>query len=282
MCSAPLCFVSHPFQIYWNTPVCCLPGDRQMHWSGGSCMVALLMWGARGRTRGGSSGAEPTWMGCAFGWQHGPSTLVFAPAFCWHKSYLPEKHMMLMWEEKGSKAGEPKWLGCPPHLVSEIAAPRAVAKPAAHCCKIRPGVKQRCTSRSGCGSAGSFGVGTRGSRAAGAVTGAKLSALICLCESLPTAPAAFTFLQECICTVLTVLELMWLYNLVVSNHANIKLLQIHSFLQPVVLSSFALHLLVRHYYWVKFNYVCHLQFLWRVLHAGSEHTLYLRKIHAKT
>lgn len=146
--------------------------------------------GARSRTGGPSSGAEPTQAGHAFDWLHDHGTLVFAPAFCQRTSYLPEGHVMWTREERGSKAGEPKWPGCPPHLVSESTTPGAAAKAAASHWGLQPGIEKRCRSRSGCGntaacslppSTGGFGVGTCGSRAAGAAAGAKLSILICLC-----------------------------------------------------------------------------------------------------
>lgn len=54
---------------------------------------------------------------------------------------------------------------------------------------------------------GSFGVGTCGSRAVGQqIEQNFLFKFAFVNESLPTAPAAFTFLQECIFMILTALE----------------------------------------------------------------------------
>lgn len=136
------------------------------------------------------------------------SSLVFAPAFCQLKPYLSERQVMLMQEEKGSKAGEPKPQSCPPHLISEISVLGAVAKPAANLGSLQPGTERRCRSRSGYSttdgfslppSVGSFGVGTCGSRALGQQMEQNFpSKFAFVNESLPTAPAAFTFLQECV------------------------------------------------------------------------------------
>lgn len=120
---------------------------------------------------------------------------------------------MLMQEEKGSKAGEPKPQSCPPHLISEISAPGAVAKPAANHGSLQPGTERRCRSR--CGSAvlltsarlPARAVGTCGSRAVEQQIEQNFPLKFAFVnESLPTAPAAFTSLRECVFKVLTVLE----------------------------------------------------------------------------
>ena len=158
MCSAPLCFALRPFEIHRNTPGCCIPGDADECARREAAVQGLgSPRGPRRPTGGLASGAEPTWMGQAFGWLHDCGTLVFASAFRQRASYPPGRLVMVTQEEKGSKAGEPKWPGCPPHLLSEIAAPRAVAKPAANHWSRPPGVEKRCGCRSGCSNASGCG-----------------------------------------------------------------------------------------------------------------------------
>lgn len=98
---------------------------------------------------GPSSRAGPPWMGCAW--------LLIIAALCLllHFASLghtwSERQVMLVQEDKGSKAGEPKPQSCPPHLISEITALGAVAKPAANHGSLQPGTEKRC--RPGLGAA---------------------------------------------------------------------------------------------------------------------------------
>lgn len=123
-----------------------------MHTLGGSCTMALLiMLSTEQRQRF----ILQSWIhlnGACIGWLYDHGTRVF----CQHTLYLPERHAMLMQEQKASGTGEPKQLGCPPHLLSEIATPGAVAKPAANHCSLQPGIEKRCKSRSGCGSSAGY------------------------------------------------------------------------------------------------------------------------------
>lgn len=91
-----------------------------------------------------------------------------------------------------------------------------MSKPAANPGSLHPGTEKRCRARCGCSSSdgfslspsvGSSGVGTCGSRAVGQQMEQNFPfKFVFVNESLPTTPAAFTFLQECVFTVLTVLQ----------------------------------------------------------------------------